>query len=68
MFKTLIKLLNMIVGHTKFNKLNTKEYKAAYLCILLEFTLRYYNYENKNNKLWFVDPDMAKFIELKNKN
>jgi superfamily II DNA or RNA helicase len=64
----IIKLLNMVVGHTKFNKLNTKDYKAAYLCILLEFTLRYYNYDNKNNKLWFVDPDMAKFIELKNKN
>ena len=63
-----IKQLNIIVGHDKFNKLNTKLKTAPYLCVFLEFIIRYYNYKGKNNNIWFVDPDMIKFIELKNKN
>jgi len=65
----IIKQINSIVGYEKFNKENTKDGKTApYLCIFLEFILRYYNYEKKNNKLWFVNSDMIKFIDLKNKN
>ena len=63
-----IKQLNIIVGYEKFNKLNTKLKTAPYLCVFLEFIIRYYNYESKDNSIWFVDPDMVKFIELKHKN
>ena len=45
-----IKQLNIIVGHEKFNKLNTKIKTAPYLCVFLEFIIRYYNYKGKNNK------------------
>ena len=40
---------------------------APQLCILLEFILRYNNYTNKDNTIWFIDTDMMKFVELKNK-
>ena len=63
-----IKQLNTIIGYEKFNKLNTKAKTAPYLCVFLEFIIRYYNYERKNSHIWFVDPDMVKFIELKHKN
>lgn len=63
-----IKQLNIVVGHEKFNKFNTKLKTAPYLCVFLEFIIRYYNYKSEKNSIWFVDPDMIKFIELKNKN
>ena len=63
-----IKQLNTIIGYEKFNKINTKTKTAPHLCIFLEFIIRYYNYERKSSRIWFVDPDMVKFIELKHKN
>lgn len=58
-----IKQLNKIVGFEKFNKKNVKTMTAPHLCIFLEFIMRYFNYEEKNGKIWFIESDMIKFIE-----
>jgi hypothetical protein len=59
-----INILNMIVGDDKYNKKNTSKYNQIDLCILQEFILRYYNMINRNNKIWFVNPDVALFNKI----
>ena len=44
----------------KYTKENTKGIISAELCPLQEFTFRYYNKLKKNEKIWFLDPEMAK--------
>ena len=61
----IIKQLNLIVGSDKFNKVNTKSKTAPYLCVFLEFIIRYYNYDKKDGKIWFIESDMVKYIKLK---
>jgi hypothetical protein len=63
--------LNKIVGSEKYTKENTKIIKDEdgnvlqeavgenELCVLQEFILRKYNRIKKDNKLWFLTPDMA---------
>jgi superfamily II DNA or RNA helicase len=63
--------LNKIVGSELYTKENTKIIKDEdgnvlqeaigenELCVLQEFILRKYNKEKKDNKLWFLTPDMA---------
>jgi len=58
--KDTIKMLNDIVGYDKYNKDNTKGIVQEELCCLQEFTLRYYNKEKKNNKIYFLDTESAK--------
>ena len=67
--KTIVKI-NEIIGETKYTNENTKEKKdkdgniISYaigqieLCILQEFTLRYFNIIKKEKK-WFFTPEMA---------
>ena len=52
----IIRLLNKIVGEEKYIDSNTKKLTTVYLCVLQEFILRLYNYENKNDKIWFLNP------------
>lgn len=59
-----IDILNMIVGENKYNKKNTSKYNQIDLCILQEFILRYYNMNKKNNKIWFINPDIALFNKI----
>ena len=59
-----INILNMIVGDEKYNKKNTSNFNQIDLCILQEFILRYYNMLNKNNKIWFINPDVALFNKI----
>ena len=54
----------MIVGDDKYNKKNTSSYNQIDLCILQEFILRYYDMNKKNNKIWFVNPDIALFNKI----
>ena len=61
--KTLI-LLNKIVGFEKWNKENTKKIIDMGLCIIEEFTLRSYNKEKKDGKIWFLSPEMAKLYKI----
>ena len=58
--KDTIKMLNAIVGYDKYNKENTKGIVQEELCCLQEFTLRYYNKQHKNNKIYFLDTESAK--------
>jgi hypothetical protein len=63
--------LNKIVGAELYTKENTKIIKDEdgnvlqeaigenELCVLQEFILRKYNKDKKDNKLWFLTPDMA---------
>lgn len=59
-----IKLLNLITGENKYNSINTKKINQKQLCILQEFLLRIYDYENKNNKRWFISPSEAILIDI----
>ena len=34
------------------------------LCIIEEFTLRSYNKEKKDGKIWFLSPEMAKLYKI----
>ena len=59
-----IKLLNFIVGENKYNSTNTKGINQKQLCVLQEFLLRIYDYENKNSKRWFIAPTEAILINI----
>ena len=69
-------LLNTIVGDDKYTKENTKMIKEkdgtiiqeamsqTELCVLQEFLLRYFNKIKKNEKKWFLSPEMAIFLKM----
>ena len=59
-----IKLLNDIVGYEWLNKENTKKLIQVDLCILEEIFLRFLNKTNKDNKIWFLDPNIAIFNKI----
>ena len=71
-----LEMLNTIIGENKYNKETTKVIKDSdgnviqeaigqtELCVLQEFTLRYYNLIKKNNKVWMLTPEMALFNKL----
>ena len=73
--KTLQKL-NEIVGDNKYTKENTKAQKDrdgnitseavghVELCVLQEFILRFFNSTKKDDKKWFLTPDMAIWHKL----
>jgi len=68
--KTMAKL-NKIIGKDVYTKESTKAQKnedgiviheaigQPELCVLQEFLLRYFNKTKKNDKIWFVTPEMA---------
>ena len=55
-----IKLLNSIVGSEEYTKETTKGVVQQELCALQEFTLRNYSLINKDNLVWFLNPETAK--------
>jgi hypothetical protein len=71
-----MKLINDIIGETKYTNETTKVEKDAdgniiaeavghvELCVLQEFILRYFNSIKKNGKKWFLTPEMALFFAL----
>jgi hypothetical protein len=59
-----IQILNMIVGEEKYTKDNTKGMVQLELCSLQEFLLRYYNDIKKNNKIWFLNFELAKLYKF----
>jgi hypothetical protein len=73
--KTMNKL-NAIIGEKKFTNENTKQEKDkdgnvtreaighVELCVLQEFILRYYDAIKKDNKKWFLSPEMAIYHKL----
>lgn len=56
----ILELMNEIEGEEKYTKENTKGVVQAELCPLQEFTLRNYNKNKKNGKIWFLDSETAK--------
>ena len=73
-----IQILNKIIGEEKYTKENTKIIKdekgdilqeaigQVELCIWQEFILRYYDKIKKNNKKWFIPPELAIYYKLYN--
>ena len=71
-----LNLLNEIVGKETFTKENTKQLKnkdgsilqeatsQTELCVYQEILLRYFNQIKKNNKVWFLIPEMAEYLKL----
>lgn len=70
-------VLNSILGEQKYTKENTKIQKdesgknvikeaigLQELCVIEEFTLRYYNKTRKDGKKYFFTPEMAIYFEL----
>ena len=43
---------------------NTNGLNSIYLCILQEFLLRLYNYDQKYGKVWFLDPTQAVLTKI----
>jgi superfamily II DNA or RNA helicase len=56
-----IKTLNEIVGEERYTSENTKGLVQMELCCLQEFILRYFNHIKKDNKIWFLNSDIALF-------
>jgi hypothetical protein len=68
--------LNEIIGEEKYTNENTKSVKDKdgniikeaigndELCVFEEFILRYFNEIEKNNKSWFLTPEMAIYHKL----
>jgi len=59
-----IKLMNQIVGKNKYTSHNTKKINQKQICILQEFTLRLFNYNKKDGKIWFLSPIEAILIDI----
>jgi hypothetical protein len=71
-----IQKLNLILGEEKYTSKNTRLEKdedgniireaigQIELCILQEFILRYYDTIKKNEKKWFLTPEMAIYYKL----
>jgi superfamily II DNA or RNA helicase len=71
-----IQILNQIIGEEKYNKENTKIIKDddknviqdavghVELCVTQEFILRYFDKIRKNDKKWFLSPEMALYFKL----
>ena len=59
-----IKILNLIVGEEKYTSANTKNMNHKQLCVLQEYILRLYDYNEKNSKRWFLDPSEAVLIGI----
>ena len=48
----------------KYTKENTKIFNNIDLCIIQEFTLRYFNFIKKNESIWFLIPEYVKLYNL----
>ena len=71
-----IQKINVILGETKFTNENTKVKKDAEgniiseavghteLCVFQEFILRYFNSIKKNDKKWFLTPELSIWYKI----
>jgi len=71
-----IQILNQIIGEEKYTKENTKILKDddknviqdavghVELCVMQEFVLRFFDRIKKNDKKWFLSPEMALYFKL----
>ena len=54
-----LKLLNEIVGESRYNSENTKKFNQSYICIFQELYLRLFDGEARQDKRWFFYPGEA---------
>ena len=70
-----MQILNKIIGEEKYTKENTKIQKDnknvlqdavghTELCVMQEFFLRFFDKTKKNDKKWFLTPEMALYFKL----
>jgi hypothetical protein len=71
-----MQILNQIIGEEKYTKENTKIVKDdnknviqdavghVELCVMQEFVLRFFDRIRKNDKKWFLSPEMALYHKL----
>jgi len=71
-----MQILNQIIGEEKYTKENTKIMKDddknvlqdavghVELCVMQEFVLRFFDRIRKNDKKWFLSPEMALYHKL----
>ena len=59
-----IQILNEIVGEEKYTKENTKGAVQSELCSLQELLLRYYTKVKKDEKIWFLDVELASSLKF----
>ena len=71
-----MQILNQIIGEEKYTKENTKIVKDddknviqdavghVELCVMQEFVLRFFDKIRKNDKKWFLSPEMALYHKL----
>ena len=57
-------ILNNIIGSNEYTTANTKKYNQIIICIIQEIYLRYYNKIKKDNKIWFVKPEIGILNEI----
>ena len=57
-----IKVLNNILEENKYT--SDSDIQQREVCVLQEFTLRLFNKEKKNNKIWFLDSTEAVLINI----
>ena len=57
-----IKMMNLILGEDYYN--SSSDVSQKEICVLQEFTLRMFNEERKNNKIWFLTSVEAVLINI----
>jgi hypothetical protein len=62
--KTIIKILNKITNSSDYTSENTSSLKTPQMCSEQEFLLRYYQEVNKDDKVWFLNNEMATLNEI----
>ena len=56
-----LKMLNEVVGEERYTNESTKGLVQTELCCLLELIMRYYNRMKIDDKIWFLNSDVALF-------
>ena len=56
-----LKMLNEVVGEERYTNESTKGLVQTELCCLLEMIMRYYNRMKIDDKIWFLNSDVALF-------
>lgn len=62
--KSAIATLNMILGDEVYTMTNAKDIGQREICVLQELTLRLFDKERRNDKVWFLGPGKAAFNKI----
>ena len=64
--RDLLPLMNELIGEKKYTDKSTEHLGKKELCIIQEFTMRYFNKTKKDEKIWFLNPVEAVLMEIEN--